>query len=471
MSIRARLTLWLCAILLGVIARMGGGILLTQWTLATREASNQIALIEGSLKRTASDALLQADDLLLVGNIKFLESQYPPLAFAEIRWKRPPADQTITVGFPPQGAAISRRLTVKDPFSPSKSITIAFQIARAALDSKATQSVKRIAKMTLFSGTAAFIFFVVFAFEFAKSLTAPLGSLATLAEEIGRGRFGRKLPWRSRDEIGRFVEAFNAMSERLATLDESKKNFVSSVTHELRSPLGAIESFMPLIEGALDDPSTAARSSLRVYLDRVRDNIHRLRLFVEDLLTSAAIERGSMTCLLAPMSIPGISRDILNLFQAKAENLEVTLREEMPSGLPLVMGDADKLRHVVVNLVHNALKYTPAGGTVTIAAAREGEHVWLSVSDTGTGIDAEDISKLFKLFSKGRNSDRTQDGSQGTGLGLYIVKSIIEKHGGEVRVRSEPRAGTTIGFSLKITAIKQEGAAREAPHSGQGGLS
>jgi signal transduction histidine kinase len=178
-----------------------------------------------------------------------------------------------------------------------------------------------------------------------------------------------------------------------------------------------------------------------------------------------------MTCLLAPMSIPGISRDILNLFQAKAENLEVTLREEMPSGLPLVMGDADKLRHVVVNLVHNALKYTPAGGTVTIAAAREGEHVWLSVSDTGTGIDAEDISKLFKLFSKGRNSDRTQDGSQGTGLGLYIVKSIIEKHGGEVRVRSEPRAGTTIGFSLKITAIKQEGAAREAPHSGQGGLS
>ncbi len=450
MSIRAKLTLWLCGILLGVIALMAGGILLTQWTLAQRDAADRVEIIGNSIKRAAYDALLQSDDLLLVGNLKFLERQYPALAWAGIHWKRPGADESIAVGERTEGSALSETVSVRDPLSPSKSISIDFQISLAELEAKSNQSFQRIAKMTLFAGASAFIFFVAFAYEFAKTLTSPLGPLADLSEEIGRGHFGRKLSWRSRDEIGRFVEAFNAMSERLATLDESKKNFVSSVTHELRSPLGAIESFITLIEENLDVPSSAASASRRVYLERVRDNIQRLRLFVDDLLTSAAIERGSIACLLSPMSLSRTAKEIQELFAARAAELKVYLRDEVPSDLPSVLGDADKLRHVVSNLVHNALKYTPAGGSVTIGARREDGQVWLSVSDTGSGIDADDVSKLFKLFSKGRNSDRTQDGSQGSGLGLYIVKSIIEKHGGEIRVRSEPQFGTTFSFSLKI---------------------
>lgn len=462
MSIRARLTLWLCGILLGVISLMGGGILLTQWTLAQRDAAERIEIIGSSIRRAAYDALLQSDDLLLVGNIKFLERQYPALAWAGIHWKRPGAGQSIDVGRPPEGRVVSKTVSVRDPLSPSKSISIDFKISRAALESKSEQSFRRIAKMTLFAGASAFVFFMAFAFEFAKTLTSPLGPLADLSEEIGQGRFGRKLSWRSRDEIGRFVEAFNAMSEKLATLDESKKNFVSSVTHELRSPLGAIESFIHLIEGGLDDPSSAASAARRVYLERVRDNIQRLRLFVEDLLTSAAIERGSMTCLLAPMPLSRTSKEVRELFQARAAELKVLLRDEVPSELPSVLGDADKLRHVVANLVHNALKFTPAGGSVTIGARREDGQVWLSVSDTGTGIEAEDVSKLFKLFSKGRDSERTQDGSRGTGLGLYIVKSIIDKHGGDLRVRSEPRFGTTISFSLKIATAPDASKPKEA---------
>jgi len=278
--------------------------------------------------------------------------------------------------------------------------------------------------------------------------------LGRVAAEISAGKLGRRLEWESKDEIGDLVKVFNHMSERLAELDEAKANFVSSVTHELRSPLGAIDSFLGLLMSKeAKHPECMAH---REYLARIQANIVRLGNFVNDLLDVAKIERGKLECVLKPVQLQETIADVCRFFEPKAAAQGVSLADQ-GDHTPEVLADAGRIRQVLINLVSNALKFTPPGGRVDITTEQNQEagQRWLeiSVSDTGRGMDDHDRARIFQAFSQGRNTaSGVYGGGKGTGLGLYLCKSIIDQHGGRIEARSEPGRGTRVFFSVRIAA-------------------
>lgn len=457
MTIRRKLTVSIGLLLIVSMGALSYGIIAVSTAYAKRDAAKREEVILNSVQKAAQDALIQKDDLLLVSYIKFLRQQYPSLLYTRIEWRVGERVRSLNVGeAASQGRTTESVIQMANPADPANRVSI-----QVGLDSDITSSLVaaqqlRLTKIILGVSGITILLGVLLAYWFALSFTAPLEALSRLALEIMGGKLGGKLEWKSQDEIGDLVGVFNAMSVRLETLDESKRNFVSSVTHELRSPLGAIDSFLHLINERLSQGTPAALAQTQEYLGRIQVNVQRLGGFINDLLDVAKIEKGKMECLLKPMRLQDVALEVCQFFEAKAKQQGVALANRLSSDLPAVSGDPDRLRQVLTNLVSNALKFTPSGGRVTIQAEqfREGENRWLevAVADTGRGITAADQERLFKAFSQGRNVGDGVFGTKGTGLGLYIVKSIVEQHGGRVDVRSAPGQGTQFVFSVKVIA-------------------
>jgi signal transduction histidine kinase len=435
------------------MAGLGWGVLLIQRQLHERDIESSARVIESTVTRAAQEALLEKDDLQLISYINFAKSQYPAVAYARIDWRSGERVRTHTLGgaVPNSAAVRETRVHVESPVDRTRDVTIALGVDRAVLEAPFAESRRRLGKVILAAWAVTALLGLAVSVAIARSFTRPLDGLARVAEQVGSGRLGAKLEWDSEDELGRLVKVFNMMSARLEELDHAKRNFVSSVTHELRSPLGAIESFLQLIREKAGQGPEGFRQSEQ-YLARIEVNVRRLSGFINDLLDVAKIEKGRMECVLRPMELAPVAQDVCMFFEAKAAQQSVTVVSQV-NGVPAVHGDADRLRQVLVNLVSNGLKFTGPGGRIVIGAeqVREGGQRWVevSVSDTGRGMDEADRQRLFQPFTQGRNITEGVAGHKGTGLGLYIVRSIIDQHGGRIEVRSVPGQGTTIRFSLK----------------------
>lgn len=454
MTIRVRLiaqTVFLQVLSLLLLAY---GVFAVQRTLGERDVERAETQIRLAVARTATDALIQKDQVQLLSYLNFLKVQYPALAYARTIWRNGDKTESQSLGTPDAGGRVlERRVVVSDPSSAARSVEVLFGVDQDALRQTVRESQHRMVKILALVGGFTALVSLVLAVVLSRSLARSLSALGRMAEQISEGRLGVRLEWSSEDEIGALVRVFNNMSARLADLDLSKKNFVSSVTHELRSPLGAIESFLPLIREKVASGEPAALAQGMEYMDRIEANVHRLNRFITDLLDVAKIEQGKMECVIRRMELGPIASEVAQFFEAKANSMGVTV-ESRVNGEPAVLGDADRVRQILVNLVANGLKFTPSGGRVWIEAAqvKEGGERWLDVvvGDTGRGMDAADQARLFKPFSQGRNVSEGVAGPKGTGLGLYIVKSIVDQHGGKLDVRSIPGEGTRISFSLKV---------------------
>ncbi|MFI5363530.1 MAG: ATP-binding protein [Elusimicrobiota bacterium] len=454
MTIRARLIVQTVFLQVICLVLLGYGVFAVQRAYGQRDIDSAEEQLRLAVARTADDALIQKDQVQLLSYLNFLKVQYPSLAYARTIWRIGGKTASQSLGAPqPFGHVLERRVVVSDPNSADRDVEVFFGVDQDVLKARVLESQRRMLKILALVGAFTVVISLLLSVVFSRSLSRSLTALGTMAEQISEGRLGVRLEWSSQDEIGTLVRVFNNMSSRLADLDVSKKNFVSSVTHELRSPLGAIESFLPLIREKSVSPDPAARAQAVEYLDRIEANVHRLNRFITDLLDVAKIEQGRMECVLRRMQLGPISADVAQFFEAKAHSLGVVVENRI-NGEPPVMGDADRLRQILVNLVANSLKFTPSGGRVTIEAGQVKEdgqrRLEVSVSDTGRGMDEADRQLLFKPFSQGRNVTEGVAGPKGTGLGLYIVKSIVDQHGGKVEVQSVPGQGTRISFSLKV---------------------
>jgi signal transduction histidine kinase len=455
MTIRTKLALSISVLLSVAIAALGAGTLLISLSFDEREGRHRIAVIENSVQKAAQDALLQKDDLLLISYVKFLQVQYPALSFARVVWQTDGRMRELEVGSRPAGRPEERAIQVVHPGDSERRMSVRIGIDRDVLERQLYEDERRLAKIFLVLAGGILALGAAFVVWFAGTLTAPVAQLVKLAGDIGAGKLGGRLEWASDDELGQLVKVFNSMSQRLEDLDETKKNFVSSVTHELRSPLGAIESFLNLVQGKLQDRDDPDTRQSREYLGRIQVNVQRLGGFINDLLDVAKIEKGKMECVLKPMRLQEVAADVCQFFEAKAKSQGVALKQGL-DGLPDVMGDPERLRQVLVNLIANGLKFTPSGGHVALGGEqyREGDHRWVevSVTDTGRGMDPRDLSRLFSAFSQGRNVSEGVAGAKGTGLGLFITRSIVEQHGGKINVKSAPGKGTQIVFSLRLAS-------------------
>ena len=246
------------------------------------------------------------------------------------------------------------------------------------------------------------------------------------------------------DRLG-FVLVFHDITE-IKRLETMRRDFVANVSHELRTPLTAIRGYAEtLLSGALEDP-VRARNFLGV-IDRHSERLSRL---IDDLLTLSDLELGKSPLKKEAVLLEALVDEVLEVLREKAERGGVTLVKELPPGLPLLMGDGDRLQQVLINLADNAVKYTPSGGTVTVAA-RSGapgspSDVVVSVTDTGGGIPAEEIPRLTERFYRVDKARSRELG--GTGLGLAIVKHIVQAHGGRLDITSTLNVGTTVKFSI-----------------------
>ncbi|MDO8426880.1 MAG: ATP-binding protein [Deltaproteobacteria bacterium] len=222
-----------------------------------------------------------------------------------------------------------------------------------------------------------------------------------------------------------------------------KKDFVANVSHELRTPLASIKGYSEtLLDGGMDDKNTL-KEFLRV-IDRHATRMSRL---IDDLLTLSKLESHQMEIVSEPVDIKEILLSTKTGFEKQARDKGIKITSRIPEGLPKALGDRDRLEQVVVNLLDNAIKYTPPGGGVSLSACASKGDIRVDVKDTGIGFPPSDIPRIFERFyrvDKARSRDLG-----GTGLGLAIVKHIIQGHNGRLHVESAPGKGSTFSFSLK----------------------
>jgi two-component system phosphate regulon sensor histidine kinase PhoR len=229
---------------------------------------------------------------------------------------------------------------------------------------------------------------------------------------------------------------------RIRQLETVRRDFISNISHELRTPLASLKALSDTLqEGALDDPPMARR-----FLERMETEVDSLSLMVSELLELSRIESGRVPLKLNPVPPSELINNAVERLRLQAERNGLDVAIQYPENLPPVLADATRLEQVIVNLLHNAIKFTPAGGRITVGAEPAGEAVRFFVQDSGVGIPAIDLPRIFERFYK---ADRARSGG-GTGLGLAISKHLVEAHGGEIYAESEEGEGSRFSFVIPM---------------------
>jgi two-component system OmpR family sensor kinase len=274
------------------------------------------------------------------------------------------------------------------------------------------------------------------------SALAPLDTITETAEQINRADdLARRIPYEGpkEDEIGNLIEAFNQTLERLETLFTSQQRFLADVSHELRTPLTVIKGNVDLMRRmqSLDEES----------LTSIDQEAGRLSRLVGGLLLLAQAESGSVSLSMKPVELDTLVLEVFHEMKVLAgEKIKLHLTE---IDQIQVNGDRDRLKQVLLNLVGNAIQYTPQGGDVFMSLGRVAEQARLIIRDTGPGIPAEDLPHIFERFYRAEKS-RTRGKTTGFGLGLSITNWIVERHGGRIEVDSKEDQGTTFCIWLPL---------------------
>jgi signal transduction histidine kinase len=277
---------------------------------------------------------------------------------------------------------------------------------------------------------------------------APLGTITETAQAINRADdLSRRIPYTGpeNDEIGRLIESFNQTLERLENLFTSQQRFLADVSHELRTPLTVIKGNVDLMRRMkrLDEES----------LTSIDQEAGRLTRLVGGLILLVQAESGKLALSLKPVELDTLLLEVFHEMRVLAgSNVQLKLAD---IDQVLVNGDRDRLKQVLLNLVGNAIQYTPPGGVVFLSLVIIGEQARIIVRDTGPGIPAEDLPYIFERFYRAEKS-RTRTRTSGFGLGLSIVQWIVENHGGTIKVESKEGVGTTFAIWLPLlTAVKK----------------
>jgi signal transduction histidine kinase len=267
-----------------------------------------------------------------------------------------------------------------------------------------------------------------------RGTAAPVGDLIEAAGRVEAGDFGFRVPERGPREVRSLAAAFNAMSTRLEATEEQRRRLLADVSHELRTPLTVIQG---TLEGIVDGVYPADAEHLGPALEETR----LLGRLVDDLRTLASAEAGSLSLHREPTEIGDVLTDVAAAFRPAADEARVTLDVRVADDIPSLEIDAERIRQVLANLVANALRYTDAYGRIELAAALDDTTVSVTVTDSGSGMDAEQLQQVFDRFYRSPES-------RGSGLGLPIARGLVLAHGGEISASSEPGRGTTIRFTL-----------------------
>ncbi|HLZ71961.1 MAG TPA: ATP-binding protein [Dehalococcoidia bacterium] len=285
----------------------------------------------------------------------------------------------------------------------------------------------------------------------AGSITSGLARLTDAVQRMAGGELGVRVPVRTADEIGALGEAFNQMAGQLAQaerlrleMETARRHLLAAVSHDLRTPLSAIRVMLEAIEdGVVDDAETIER-----YHHAMQGEVARLSGLIDDLFELSQIEAGVVGLRRERADIGDLITETAEAMRAEAERAGVRLCSEFSEALPPISVDMQKLHRVLGNLLANAVRHTPAGGSVRLGAAADAATLAIVVADSGEGIAAEDLPHVFERFYRGDKS-RSRAGG-GAGLGLAIARGLVQAHGGQIDVQSTPGAGATFTVRLPL---------------------
>ncbi|MDO4357481.1 MAG: HAMP domain-containing sensor histidine kinase [Clostridia bacterium] len=308
---------------------------------------------------------------------------------------------------------------------------------------------------TLAAALVACVLAMIVAYFIARAQARPVQAIRQAVTRFAKGDFSERVQLRGgSDELRALAGDINGMADELSNLEESRKAFVSNVSHELRSPLTCMQGYM---QGMLDGtiPSDEQPRYMQVVLDETR----RLTKLVGDLLKLSRYESGKIPLNIARFDVNEMIRRCIIGFGTRLEEKDVDVNVDFAGSECYVMGDSDRINQVVLNLMDNAIKFLPPeGGRLTIATRPEGKQALITIADNGSGISAEDLPHIFDRFYK---ADKAHTSGMGTGLGLSIVRRIVNDHGQQISVQSEEGQGASFTFTLEL-ARDQASAHRRA---------
>ncbi len=299
----------------------------------------------------------------------------------------------------------------------------------------------------------ALILGVAGAFFLASFMTKPIETLREGAQKIGEGKLNHRIQVKTNDELRELADDFNLMAQKLGELDEMKQDFVSNVTHELRSPMTSIRGYVDLLLQQAAGPITDMQKD---YLSIIKNSSVRLGRFIDNLLDVAKIEAHKLRLTPEKMKVYDLAHEMQVLFKPQLDEKTIEFKNFVPNNLTEAFVDKDKLAEVMINLTSNAIKFTPEGGRIELHASEGNNHLEVSVHDTGAGIPAEMVDKLFNKFEQVKSNQGLARKHKGTGLGLTIAKGIIEAHGGKIWIKSPAPSGKGTAFYFTIPKLTDE---------------
>lgn len=283
----------------------------------------------------------------------------------------------------------------------------------------------------------------------AASVTDSLRQLADSAQQIAEGNLSARVEVTGRDEVARLGQTFNEMAAQLqqaaaqqAELEKMRRDLIAWASHDLRTPLTSIRAMIETLhDGVVQDPVT-----IRRYYQTIRSDIIGLNSLIDDLFELAQLDAGGLVLDMSWHSLSDMISDTLESFRALAEQRGITLAGEVSADVDPVLLNVPKIGRVLANLLGNALRYTPDGGEVYLAATRTAGGVKVTVQDSGPGFNPDDLPRLFEQFYRGEQARSRATG--GAGLGLAIARGIVEAHNGRIWAENAPRQGALVSFIL-----------------------
>jgi signal transduction histidine kinase len=299
-----------------------------------------------------------------------------------------------------------------------------------------------IIKFFIYSVLISTLIAVILFYTFSLKLTNPLKEMNKAVKVISKGDFRERLSIESNDEVGELARNFNNMVSALNELEEMRSGFIANVSHELRTPVTSIKGF---VEGILD--GTISKEKQNEYLLIVKEETIRLNRLVNNLLNLAKIESGSINISFTVFDINELVRRTIIRFENLIVEKDLNINANFDEEYVYVNADRDSIEQVLINLLHNAIKFTEKNGSINLKTEIQKNRVYITIEDTGIGIGKEELARIWDRFYK-TDKSRSKD-KKGAGLGLSIVKNIIKENKGKIWVESELNKGTKFTFILE----------------------
>jgi len=297
-------------------------------------------------------------------------------------------------------------------------------------------------RFLIWGGLLAVAIALLLTFVLSRRMSSPIGALATTARRLGRGELSQRVRLKEKGEVQVLAQAFNAMAADLEHAEQLRRNLVADVAHELRTPLSNIQGYLEAIHDGVVKPDTATICSLN-------EEASLLSRLVDELQELSLAEAGELKMVFQTEDVADLVKQAVASWQPQVAAKGISFSLDLPEGLPKVKIDWQRISQVLHNLLENAVSHTGEGGTVVVAAAKQGHWVEVSVADTGEGIPAADLPNVFERFYRVDRSRARATG--GSGLGLTIAKRMVEAHGGKIEAQSKLGRGSRFSFTVPIS--------------------